>query len=200
MDKNITKEGIDYIIDDLKKTIPLRDKYNSESGVRDIGSGLRKFLEYVTSDYKKKLNDSIIKEEKLVINNNSLNSTEKESIIKSRMGQGIFRQKLIEFWNGCSVTGCRTVSFLIASHIRPWRKSDNTQRLDVYNGLLLLPNLDKLFDKGYISFNDNGNIIISDYLSENDCDLLGIHQSMRLKNIGLSHLPYLRYHREFCLL
>ena len=200
LDKTITKEGIDYIIEDLRKTIPLRDKYNSESGVRDIGSGLKKFLEYAQSDYRKKLDDSIIMEENLVANNNNLDSTEKESIIKSRVGQGLFRQHLIDYWKGCSVTECKTTFLLIASHIRPWRKSNNAQRLDVYNGLLLLPNLDKLFDKGYISFDDDGKIIISDYLSEKDCEVLGVCRSMRLKHIVFSHLPYLKYHRDYCLL
>lgn len=200
LDKTITKEQVGYILEDLKRTIPMRDRYNSEKGVQDIGSGLKKFLEYAQSDYRKKLDDSIIQEEKAIINDNSIDSTEKESIIKSRIGQGIFRQNLIDYWKGCSITECKTTSLLVASHIRPWRKSDNKQRLDVYNGLLLIPNFDKLFDKGYISFDDNGKIICSDFLSENDRKILGVRQSMHLKHVGESHLPYLRYHRESCLL
>ena len=89
LDKTITKEQVDFILEDLKKTIPLRDRYNSENGVRDIGSGLKKFLEYAQSDYRKKLDDCILQEEKKIISNSSINSTEKESIIKARIGQGI---------------------------------------------------------------------------------------------------------------
>lgn len=200
LDKTITKEQVDFILEDLKKTIPLRDRYNSENGVRDIGSGLKKFLEYAQSDYRKKLDDCILQEEKKIISNSSINSTEKESIIKARIGQGIFRQNLIEYWKGCSITDCKTTSLLVASHIRPWHKSDNKQRLDVFNGLLLIPNFDKLFDKGYISFKDDGKIICSDFLSENDCKILGVKSSMHLKHVGKSHLPYLKYHRESCLL
>ena len=200
LDRNITKDRVEYIIEELKKTIPLRERYNSPSGVRDIGSGLRKFLEYAQSDYRKRLDDSIIQEESNILNNKNLDSTEKESILNSRIGQGIFRQKLIEYWRGCSVTECVTTPFLVASHIRPWRKSDNKQRLDVFNGLLLIPNLDKLFDRGYITFGDDGRIICSDFLSEKDRKILGVHKSMRLKHVGESHLPYLRYHRDSCFL
>ncbi|MBP5326847.1 MAG: HNH endonuclease [Bacteroidales bacterium] len=200
LDKSITKERVDYIIEDLKKTIPLRERYNSPSGVRDIGSGLRKFLEYAQSDYRKQLDDSIIQEEDAVLKNKNIDATEKESILKSRIGQGVFRQHLIDYWKGCSVTDCVTTPFLVASHIRPWRKSDNKQRLDVFNGLLLIPNLDKLFDRGYISFGDDGKIICSDFLSVKDKKILGVYDSMRLKHVGELHLPYLRYHRESCFL
>ena len=200
LDKSITKERVDYIIQDLKRTIPSRERYNSLSGVRDIGSGLRKFLEYVQSDYRKRLDDSIIQEESAVLKNKNIDSTEKESILKSRIGQGLFRQNLIDYWKGCSVTECVTTPFLVASHIRPWRKSDNRQRLDVFNGLLLIPNLDKLFDRGYITFADDGKIIFSDFLSDKDKQILGVRKSMRLKHVGEQHLPYLRYHRESCFL
>lgn len=200
LDKTLTKERVDFIIEELTKTIPTRDRYNSKSGVRDIGSGLKKFLDYVQSDYKKKLDDSILKEEKTVLDNNEISQTEKEAIVKSRIGQGVFRQNLIDYWKGCSITGCQTTSFLAASHIRPWRKSDNHQRLDVFNGLLLIPNYDKLFDRGYISFDDKGRIICSDFLSETDRKILGVKQSMQLKHIEAQHLPYLQYHRDYCLL
>lgn len=200
LDKTITKERVDFILEDLKRTMSVRDRYNTDSGVRDIGSGLKKFLEYAMSDYKKKLDDSIINEERKILDSSSINSTEKDSIIKSRVGQGQFRHNLIEYWKGCSVTECKSVPLLMASHIRPWRKSDNNQRLDVFNGLLLIPNLDKLFDRGYISFEDSGKIICSDFLPEKDRQILGISSSMRLKLVSESHKPYLKYHRESCLL
>ena len=88
-------------------------------------------------------------------------STEAEALVKARVGQGKFRNNLIEYWKGCSVTNCKYITILIASHIKPWKDSSNKERLDVYNGLLLLPNIDKLFDKGYISFRDTGKIMIS---------------------------------------
>ena len=68
-----------------------------------------------------------------------LEETTRDAVVKSRLGQGVFRAKLVEIWDGCSVTGCKTIEVLRASHIKPWRSSSNSERLDPYNGLLLLP-------------------------------------------------------------
>jgi predicted restriction endonuclease len=200
LDNTVTKEYIEHVIEDLKNTIKERDRYNSLKGVGDIASGLRKFLQYIQSDYKKRLEDSVLSEENNVYHDDRITATEKEAVIKSRVGQGLFRQSLIEYWKGCSVTECQTYSLLVASHIRPWRKSDNHQRLDVFNGLLLIPNLDKLFDKGYISFDNHGRLITSDFLPLSELKILGVKQSMRLVHIEPQHLPYLQYHRDNCLL
>jgi len=200
LDKSLTKEKVAEIIEELKRTRNERDHYNTLSGVSDIASGLNRFLEYVESDYRKQLDDSILSEEKRVQEDVMLSVTEKEAIIKSRVGQGYFRQRLLDYWEGCSVTHCQTYPLLIASHIRPWRKSDNIQRLDVFNGLLLTPNLDKLFDKGYISFDKKGLIICSDFLPFTDRKILGVVPSLRLEHIDDKHQPYMQYHRENCLL
>jgi putative restriction endonuclease len=69
----------------------------------------------------------------------TIEETTRDSVIKSRLGQGEYRRNLIEVWGGCSVTGCKTIEILRASHIKPWRFSSNSERLDPYNGLLLLP-------------------------------------------------------------
>ena len=121
------------------------------------------------------------------------------SVIKARRGQGIFRRNLEEYWgNKCSVTqapdsSCGTI--LIASHIKPWVMSNNREKLDVNNGFLLLPNLDKTFDKGYISFADDGTILVSDKLS---CSAgLGIVEGMSISpnKLNNSHRKYLEFHR-----
>lgn len=126
----------------------------------------------------------------------NLRETERESIVQSRIGQGIFRDKLMSYWEACSITNCEDFSLLRASHIKPWRVSNNEERLDVFNGLLLIPNLDLAFDKGLITFNEKGKIIISNRLSPQTCETLGIKSSMRLKKIEENHLPYLAFHRE----
>ena len=200
LDETLTFERISDIANELKQTISKRDRYNTLKGVSDIVSGLKRFAEYIHSDYKKKLEDSILSEHNHINNDNSLNLTEKEALITSRVGQGIFRQKLIEYWKGCSVTKCQNYSLLMASHIKPWRKSNNYQRLDVYNGLLLIPNIDKLFDRGYISFSKTGKIIFSDFLPSEDKRIFNLTQSLRLVHLEDGHLPYLQYHREHCLL
>ncbi len=126
----------------------------------------------------------------------SLSSTERESIIKSRIGQGQFRKSLITYWSSCAVTQCKEPKLLIASHIKPWAKSEVTERLSLYNGLLLSPNLDACFDSGFISFDDSGAIMLSSALNQKDMKALNIHSGMKLSSIESEHKKYLIYHRE----
>ena len=130
----------------------------------------------------------------------TLQETTRESVIQSRIGQGQFRTSLVEYWQGCSVTGCHQIELLRASHIKPWRCSSNAERLDMYNGLLLLPNLDACFDSGLISFDDEGKIVISNELDESTLLQLGINPNLKLMRVEQRHKDFLRYHREniFC--
>lgn len=127
------------------------------------------------------------------LNDDSIPKTERETIAKSRIGQGKFRKDLIKFWNRCSVTGFPQVKLLRASHIKPWKASDNKERLDVYNGLLLLPNLDLVFDKGFITFDDKGKIVISNALEKGKA--LGLESGMSI-TIKPKHNEYLEHHRK----
>ena len=121
----------------------------------------------------------------------------KEVTTTARIGQSQYRKNLLKFWdNKCSVTSCGNVSFLKASHIKPWRDSTAEEKGDVYNGLLLIPNLDVAFDQGYISFDNSGKIIISDKLSNDDCEKLGINKNLKLKKVEDGHRAYLDYHRK----
>jgi putative restriction endonuclease len=113
----------------------------------------------------------------------------------TRVGQERFRKDLIEYWQGCSLTGCDLVSILRASHIKPWKDSNNVERLDVYNGLLLLPTLDVLFDKGFISFSDTGTILISSEI-ENRLNEFGLDKDNKLMQFEKKHETYLKHHRE----
>lgn len=122
--------------------------------------------------------------------------TEQQSIVKSRIGQGIFRDELMGLWGGCSVTGLANLTILRASHAKPWRDSTNQERLDPFNGLLLIPNLDVLFDAGLITFEHDGQIRISRLLSEEECLLLGVNHNLRLRKIFPNNQKYLAYHRE----
>ncbi len=126
----------------------------------------------------------------------NVDETERDAIIRSRVGQGRFRASLIEMWGQCSVTGCQTIEVLKASHIKPWRFSTNSERLDPYNGFLLLPNIDALFDLGLISFQDGGEIIFSKRLSYLTVYMLNMNTDMRIQKIDNRQLPYLKFHRE----
>ena len=115
----------------------------------------------------------------------------------ARIGQSQYRKNLLALWdNKCSVTGCTEVGLLTASHIKPWRDSNPEEKGDVYNGLLLTPNLDAAFDEGYISFDDSGRILVSDRLTEDNCKNLGIDREMKMRRISEAHRRYLAYHRE----
>lgn len=123
--------------------------------------------------------------------------TTRQAIISSRVGQGFFRAQLFRYWDrSCAVTGIRVDEVLRASHIKPWSGSTNQERLNLFNGLLLVGTLDLLFDAGLISFDDSGCILISLSLSSDDRTALGIRDDMRLRRIESQHLPFLAFHRE----
>ncbi|WP_300411370.1 HNH endonuclease [uncultured Alcanivorax sp.] len=126
-------------------------------------------------------------------NDKTLSETERSTLRTTRLGHGKFREGLVGYWRGCAITQYPDVRLLIASHIKPWREADNKERLDPYNGLLLVPNLDKVFDRQLISFDRGGRILISSHLE--DPGKLGIHKDMVVK-LDDSHQQYLNHHRE----
>jgi predicted restriction endonuclease len=128
-----------------------------------------------------------------IILDKTITDTQKSVMVNTRIGQGRFREDLISYWQGCSITKYQNKSFLIASHIKPWAKSNNEERLDPFNGLLLLANIDKAFDLGYISFDDRGRILISEELD--DYHALGINERMNVLLVK-QHQDYLAFHRE----
>lgn len=124
-----------------------------------------------------------------------LTSTEQEQIIVSRVGQGNFRREVIRLWGRCSVTGLQNVTLLRASHIKPWKDSNNQERLTPYNGLLLVPNYDFLFDKGLISFRDNGDLMVSSRLDNQARKVFHLDSGLRLRKEIPDNRIYLDYHR-----
>lgn len=121
--------------------------------------------------------------------------TEKRAMALSRVGQGKYRMNLLKLWDACSITNVNVPEILKASHIKPWKDSDNAERLDPYNGLILTPTLDSLFDEGFITFKNTGDIIISKSIQPYS-DLLNISDDMKLRKIFNKNLPYLEYHRD----
>lgn len=200
LDSSITETYIETILKEEQKRRLERDVYKSSKSISDFRSGLRKFLAFINSDYRKMYEDSVLTEIETVESSNMLSVTEKTSIVQSRVGQGIFRQSLIDYWGGCAVTGYRMTDILVASHIKSWRDSENNERLDVFNGLLLSPNYDKLFDRGYLTFNSKGKVEYSKVLSQNDKLLLGLQDGAVLKRIDERHKTYLKYHNEKCFI
>ena len=123
--------------------------------------------------------------------------TERIGSVTQRVGQGYFRNELCERWEGkCGVTNISIPEILIASHIIPWKKSKDKERLDPGNGILLSKNLDGLFDRYLISFEDNGEIIISKKINSFDKRLLGLNEKMKLRFVKKDMIYYLREHRK----
>lgn len=144
------------------------------------------------------LDDKTVYEMKNVnrlLNETPLPETEREQLIKVRIGQGEFKKKLKSLDCACKICGLKNEPFLIASHIKPWSKSTDEERLDVYNGFLLCPAHDSLFDKGYISFEEDGSIIISPSLDNESKRLLQVDEFVRIE-IEDEHKKYLKWHRE----
>lgn len=124
----------------------------------------------------------------------SLNPTEKESLIKARRGQGVFRTRVASIEAGCRLTGIVEPQFLIASHIKPWARSTNAERLDGNNGLLLSPHVDRLFDRGFITFDHDGSVVIAPEADE-VCRIWSIAATQK-RLLSLSQEDYMRYHRK----
>lgn len=157
---------------------------------RDVGLRLLG-MTHLTSLFVDALVDEVLPDE-------PINPTTREAIIAARVGQGKFRQGLIKHWDGqCAVTSLRSPDLLIASHIKPWEIANNAERLDSANGLLLSPNLDKLFDKNLISFDDDGKIMLSPALDAADRKALGVNAGMKLRiSPSKKQRSFLAWHRQ----
>lgn len=129
----------------------------------------------------------------------NLGETEKAQLIKARAGQGIYRKNVSDIEKGCRVTGTDDAKFLIASHIKPWAKSTNKERLDGSNGLMLAPHIDRLFDRGYISFEDDGGLILSKKLPDAVRLKWDVAQKIPRVAFSAAQAQYLNYHRNLLL-
>jgi putative restriction endonuclease len=127
----------------------------------------------------------------------SVGETERQQLVAARIGQGKFRADLLKYWNQrCAVSGSCVSEVLIASHIKPWASSSNRERLDPYNGLLLAAHVDRLFDRGLVSFSDQGQLLHGDRLPAQELPLLGLSGGSRLLRVEAQHLVYLAEHRR----
>ncbi len=174
-DSNLLNDIMNYYL-----TIPEYNQKNKR-GNNMYSSAFKAYIEFILS----------IEDFNLIFD--SKINTEYKNLIICRLGQGTFRRKLINYWKHCPVTGITNIDLLVASHIKPWNVSNDAERLDVFNGILLSPNIDKLFDKGYVSFNNEGNILISSKLKE--FLTFGINKFIKI-SLDLNHCKYLEYHRD----
>lgn len=133
----------------------------------------------------------------------TITATEKENLVNSRIGQGVFREKLmVDCGSKCPISQITDVRILRASHIKPWRFASNSERIDPKNGLILSPTYDLLFDQGLITFEANKTIRISSRLSDETIRKLGLIDGATFKDLPVSsvdnskRMNYLKYHQE----
>lgn len=140
--------------------------------------------------------------ESQIVQNTTINETEKEAVVQARRGQGRFRENLSIFEKRCRITGVEDHRILVASHIKPWRScASNFERLDGNNGLLLTPTMDKLFDRRYLTFESNGDVLLSKKLTEDTYERIGLNPGKKM-NVGPfkeEQEKYLTYHRDIFL-
>jgi len=129
----------------------------------------------------------------------TLSVTERESLVRQRVGQELFREGLLALWAGrCAITGVDEPALLRASHAKPWKDASDGERLDVYNGLLLAAHLDAAFDKGLITLDENGVVLPSAKLSDETLAVLGLAKvgtSVQQVLLRPQHQPYMAWHR-----
>lgn len=134
--------------------------------------------------------------EQALQNDESLSTTVREQLVRSRVGQGLFRLRVLGVEKACRLTGVTDERFLIASHIKPWAKCLNQERLDGHNGLMLSPHVDKLFDRGWISFADNGDLLIAGDAARDVLSVWGLEGMRNAGSFTDKQKVYLRYHRD----
>ena len=157
----------------------------------------RIFIDYKSDIVKYESPLEIQEEEK--IQHSNLSESKKKNIIEARQGQGEYRRKLIEDCQFCPFTLVNDERLLIASHIKPWVKSTDTEKIDFKNGFALTPTYDRLFDQGYITFTSEKEVTVSPWISPMNQKRLNIYDGMKLPKLQLDEdrEKYLEYHREF---
>lgn len=192
------------LLPEKNSPIQLNGNGNQSCYLAAINQELAGYLLQIIKAENKELDSSLLAFEQTIADeleqtrvfSENLPETEKEQLIKARRGQGLFRWRLEAIESACRLTGVSDRRFLVASHIKPWRDSNSSEKLDGNNGLLLSPHADKLFDRGWISFADHGKI-----LCEID-GVLALMEQWRLdasRNVGpfnTSQKTYLAYHRD----
>lgn len=148
--------------------------------------------------YNKNYHPAKIREEKKKIEEDIyISEKRKEQLVQARIGQGEYRKKLLEEKSECLISRVNDERLLIASHIKPWSVSNEIEKIDHFNGLALTPTYDKMFDQGFISFNDDGTIIISPYISPLNIKKLNLVPQKKYEILNIEHREkYLTYHRD----
>jgi hypothetical protein len=135
---------------------------------------------------------------KQIVRDNTLQETVRDALVKARLGQGQFRKSVSTLETTCRITKVTNPIHLVASHIKPWRESNNGERLDAENGLLLTPSIDHLFDRGFITFSGGGMLICSPVADNVSLKKMGVPVDQQFSVGSFTKLQqgYLEFHRD----
>jgi putative restriction endonuclease len=159
-----------------------------------LGAEVDDLIERITQSANSHLPDDA--EEEAIQQRTDIGPLEKANLIKARRGQGVFRDNLERVETACRVTGLLDRRHLRASHIKPWCKANDAEKLDGCNGLLLSPHLDHLFGRGYLSFSDSGELLVSRYLNPAVLERWGLQLPRQVGAFRPEQCRYLEYHRR----
>lgn len=134
-------------------------------------------------------------EERRIREDRNITETERTQLVKARIGQGLFRSRVASIEPGCRLTGVTDKRMLRASHIKPWSLSENAEKLDGANGLLLAPHVDHLFDQGFISFAGDGSLILSGQMPDGVLQAWGLHVAAPTRPLSAEQERYMGFHR-----
>ena len=161
--------------------------YRFDYNVNDLASEVIIILKYFIATLNGNEAETLLK-----------NSTEREALVLARRGQGLYRSRLSEIENKCRLTGVSEPRLLIASHMKPWSRCEkDSERLDGNNGLFLTPTVDRLFDQGFLTFNDDGTPTWSGKLDRGQIKMLNFSDSAPMSRpFNKEQCAYLKFHRE----
>jgi putative restriction endonuclease len=157
------------------------------------------FRLFVAYDYFGATDHAIVVQEEIekVEQNQTINREQKQQVITARTGQGKYRKELLLDCPFCPITMIADDRLLIASHIKPWIKSEDHEKTDPKNGFMLTPTFDLLFDKGFISFTNDKKILILPWLSKVTVERLNIKEGRVYSQLPTQgREAYLEYHRQ----
>lgn len=189
------------------KYAPLQQNGNGNQGVylTDISAELAQLLlqlsgvneDELLNEYSPELDGDLEEQMKEEIALRQLEGdVEGIQLVKSRRGQGVFRNNVRVYEKRCRITRLDKVMHLRASHIKPWRESSAFEKLDGQNGLLLSPHVDHLFDRGFISFTDSGGILVAKNLSQEVLTRWSLNRADDVGKFSSNQIQYLTYHRD----
>jgi len=175
-----------------KDEVPSQEQlFKDLNKINDI---YQELIEYSTSNTKKQI--SVLSDLETIIHDETIKETQRQRLIEARLGQGRFRKEVSLLYPQCPITQVQLPALLKASHIKPWGVSSDKERLDKFNGFMLSAHIDALFDTGYISFSDEGELLIStQHNVKSELSRLNINQNVKIKIFDQTY-KYLAWHRK----